>query len=141
MWKRRHRQSTRATPRIEADGVPRHQHQHDRVEGGGIGAATGAAVGAAVGAFAGPPGVIAGAVVGAVAGAATGIALAEDHDKELIDAWLDEEIGVIGDVPMGAAPADAPPAMRGAYSGSSVGADTTWMTDETPDEGPISHGS
>jgi phage tail tape-measure protein len=129
---------TMATPEAEVAGLP-HPHEHQRAEGGGIGAATGAAAGAALGAFAGPPGAIAGALIGAIAGAATGVALAEDHDKELLDEVLDDEIGVTGKSPMGAAPMNAPPATRGTYSASSVGADTVAMTDDTPDEGPIPH--
>jgi phage tail tape-measure protein len=132
--------STKATPLAEAAGVPQHQHEHQRVEGGGLGAATGAAAGAALGAFAGPPGAIAGAVIGAIAGAATGVALAEDHDKELLDEVLDQEIGVVGEEPIGAAPKNAPKATRGTYSASSVGADTVAMTDDAPDEGPLPHG-
>lgn len=131
---------TEATPRAEAAGVPHPQHDHERIEGGGLGAAAGAAAGAALGAFAGPPGAVAGAVIGAVAGAATGVAVAEDHDKELLDEALDEDIGVTGKTPLGAAPKNAPPATRGTYSAGSAGADTAAMTDDAPDEGPIPHG-
>ncbi len=128
------------TPRAEAAGVPHHQHDHERAEGVGLGAATGAAAGAALGSFAGPPGIVAGAVIGAVAGAATGIALAQDHDKEELDEVLDKEIGVVGDIPIGAASRRAPKATRGTYSATSAGGATTSMSDDAPNEGPLSHG-
>jgi hypothetical protein len=132
--------STNVTSPPEAAGVPHSSHEHDRAEGGGLGAATGAAAGAALGAFAGPPGAVAGAVIGAVAGAATGVALATEHDRESVhDRFLDEMIGVFGG-DIGAASPDAPPATRGTYSLGSAGADTVSLTDDAPDEGPMPHG-
>jgi uncharacterized protein (TIGR02284 family) len=59
------------------------------------GAVAGATTGAIVGAIAGIPGAIGGAVVGAVAGEVAGAAVGRrDHDVEVHEADLDEEIGV-----------------------------------------------
>jgi nucleotide-binding universal stress UspA family protein len=102
------------------------------VEGG----AAGALAGATMGAIAGPPGAVAGAVAGAIAGAVAGRAAersAQARDAE--DRELDDAIGVSGGE-LGAPNLKHPPAMVGAYSGSSMGI-AAGGDDEEPAEGPI----
>ncbi|MDB4943226.1 MAG: hypothetical protein JWP97_2760 [Labilithrix sp.] len=117
-------------------GVPQQVTPDSPATGAAAGAAAGAATGAMLGAFAGPPGAVVGAIVGAVAGAASGAALAGDHDQELLDAQLDEEIGLNGG-PMGAASPNAPKSVRGTFSGGSAGAGGAGGSDAAPDEGPM----
>jgi hypothetical protein len=84
---------------------------------------------------AGPPGIVAGGIVGTALGIVAGLGLdnAERvHDER--DKELDHDIGVSeGD--LGAAPPNAPPAVRGTYSAASAGVSPIGRA---PTEGPIS---
>jgi hypothetical protein len=82
---------------------------------------SGAAAGAATGSIAGPPGAIAGAVIGAAVGAVVGRTLDNEQERRhQHDEELDREIGV-SDGDLGAASADQPEALVGAYSSASSG--------------------
>jgi hypothetical protein len=94
----------------------------------------GAVAGAALGAVAGPPGIVAGGLVGTALGVLAGVGLDNaEHVHDARDRELDDMIGVTkGD--LGAAPANAPPPVRGAYSAASTGVSSTRPT---PSEGPM----
>jgi hypothetical protein len=97
-------------------------------------AVSGAVAGAALGAVAGPPGIVAGGLVGTAMGVLAGVGLDNaEHAFEAHDHELDDEIGVTkGD--LGAAPPDAPPAVKGCYSAASAGVASSRPT---PAEGPM----
>ena len=100
-------------------------------------AAAGAVAGAAIGSMAGPVGAVAGAAIGGAMGAAAGIAVeSANRAHEIVDAKLDEDIGVYGG-DLGAPNLEHPPAKIGAFSSASSGAG---RSSHAPAEGPMSPG-
>ena len=95
---------------------------------------SGAVAGAALGAVAGPPGIVAGGIVGTAMGVLAGVGLDNaEHAAKAHDRELDDDIGVTkGD--LGAAPPNAPPAVKGCYSAASSGVSSSRPT---PAEGPM----
>jgi hypothetical protein len=113
-------------------GVPLHSHGIIAAD-----AALGAAAGAALGIMAGPPGAIIGAIIGGTVGAIAGGASEEgEAQAQIADEQLDKDIGVDGGR-IGEAPRNQPPAVIGAFSGSSMGAGGAGADEEDLAGGPM----